>query len=47
MIKGLKRNGVNVIDVRSRVSNVPPSLLNRARMLKDGLNALREADLAT
>ena len=45
MIKGLKRNGVNVIDVRSRASNAPLSLLDRARMLKDGLNALREADV--
>jgi glycosyltransferase involved in cell wall biosynthesis len=45
LIKGLRRNGINVIDVRSRASNVPPSLLDRARMLKDGLKALREADV--
>jgi glycosyltransferase involved in cell wall biosynthesis len=45
MIKGLKRNGVNIIDVRSRASNAPLSLLDRAKMLKNGLNTLREADV--
>jgi hypothetical protein len=45
MIKGLKRNGVNIIDVRSRVSNAPLYLLDRVRMFKNGLKALREADV--